>query len=116
MTARRSLTSKERLRLFALHDERCHLCGGRIGVGEAWEVEHVIPLAMGGADDDANRKPAHVKCHRAKTTDDAANIAKAKRREAKHLGARPRPKRPIPGSKASGWKKPLNGPAVRREP
>lgn len=114
MTARRSLTSKERLRLFALHHGLCHLCGGRIGVGEAWEVEHVIPLAMGGEDDDANRKPAHVKCHRAKTTDDAGNIAKAKRREAKHMGARPRPKRPLMGSKASGWKQKIDGTWERR--
>ena len=87
MTARRSISAKERLRLFQLHGGICHLCNGRIQVGEAWEVSHDIPLELGGADDDANRKPAHKKCHRAHTsTVDQPNIAKAKRRELRHMG------------------------------
>ncbi len=92
MSERRSLTGKERLRLFALHGGRCHFCGGKINaVTEAWEVSHDIPLELGGADDDANRKPAHKKCHRDHTSAvDAPNIAKAKRREIKNMGAKPR--------------------------
>lgn len=112
MTGRRSLSAKERLRLFALHDGTCHLCGGRIdGTREAWDIEHVIALAMGGADDDANRKPAHRKCHTSKTADDMGALAKAKRNEARYLGARPRPKRSIG---IPGLRKKLNGEVVPR--
>lgn len=85
---RRSLSTRERLRLFTLHGGVCHFCNGKITVGEAWEISHDIPLELLGADDDANRKPAHKKCHRHHTsTVDIPAIAKAKRREAAHTGA-----------------------------
>lgn len=113
---RRSISTRERVRLFQLHDGICHLCGGKIAVGERWEVSHDIPLELGGADDDANRKPAHYRCHRTHTaTVDAPNIARAKRREAKHIGAK-RSSRPMPGSKASPWKRKMNGQTVERNP
>ena len=107
---RRSLTAKERLRLFNLHGGICHLCNGKIdGVCEAWEIEHPTALSMGGADDDANMKPAHVHCHRPKTADDLGRLAKAKRCEARYLGARPR--KPL-----SKWKRKVSGEVVLREP
>jgi 5-methylcytosine-specific restriction protein A len=69
---------------------------------------------MGGHDEDTNRFPAHKKCHRQQTSEiDIPMIAKAKRREARHLGARVT-RNPIPGSKASGWKRKMNGEVVRR--
>lgn len=73
------------------------MCGGKIdATREAWEVSHEIPLELGGADDDANRLPAHKKCHRDHTSNvDAPNIAKAKRRELKNMGIKG-PKRPWP--------------------
>lgn len=116
MTARRSISTKERLRLFALHGGLCHLCYGRIdATREAWEVSHDIPLELGGADDDANRKLAHAKCHRVQTsTIDIPRIAKAKRREARHLGAKAKSSRPMPGSKASGIRKRMDGTVERR--
>lgn len=87
MTSRRSISAKERLRLFQIHGGICMFCEGRIQVGEAWEVSHAIPLELGGADDDANRKPAHKRCHRNHTsTVDQPNIARAKRRELRHMG------------------------------
>lgn len=118
MTTRRSISTKERLRLFALHGGLCHLCCGRINAKrEAWEVSHDIPLELGGADDDENRKLAHAKCHRVQTsTVDIPRIAKAKRREARNLGAKAKSSRPMPGSKASGWKKPFRGQPERRTP
>ena len=89
MTARRSRSSSDRLRLFQLHGGACHLCSGKIQVGEAWEISHDIPLELGGADDDSNAKPAHKKCHARQTAEiDVPAIAKAKRRERKHAGIR----------------------------
>lgn len=110
---RRRRTAKQRLAIFTEHRGVCHICGGVIdGTREAWEMEHVIPLAMGGEDEDYNLRPAHVKCHRGKSATDAGNLAKARRVEARHKGAH-RAKALIPGSKGSGWRKPLNGPAYR---
>lgn len=111
---RRSLSTKVRAALFLEHKGQCHICGGLIHPGQAWEVEHVIPLAQGGDDEPQNMRPAHAKCHRVKTADDAANTARAKRREAKHNGWRAPSKRPMPGSRASGWKQKLTGEWVRR--
>ena len=88
MTTRRTLSTKARLEVFARHDGVCHLCGGKIQVGEAWDVSHDIPLALLGADDESNMRPAHRRCHRHHTaTVDQPAIAKAKRLEAKHKGA-----------------------------
>ncbi|MBN8189508.1 HNH endonuclease [Salipiger thiooxidans] len=91
---RRRWTAKRRLALFEAHKGTCHICGEKIdGTREAWDVEHIIPLAMGGDDDEGNCAPAHASCHKAKTKEDAGNIAKANRVRAKHFGARDTTKR-----------------------
>lgn len=108
MTARRSLSSAKRLALFLAHDGRCHLCSGKIKPGERWEVEHPIPIALGGANDETNMAPAHVKCHAGKSATDAGDIARAKRREIRHIGAR-MTRRPMDGSRASKWKRKMDG-------
>lgn len=84
---RRSVSNRERARLFALHAGECHICGVKISSGEAWELEHVLPLAYSGDDSDSNRKPAHIKCHREKTTQDRTDIAKVERMRLKFTGA-----------------------------
>jgi 5-methylcytosine-specific restriction protein A len=91
MTARVRLTVKRKAELFRDRDGICHICTGKISVGSAWEVEHEIPLAMGGADDETNWRLAHVKCHKRKTAQDLATIAKSNRVRVKHRGIkRPR--------------------------
>jgi len=112
--ARKTISSKARVALFQKHGGECHICGGKINVGEAWDVEHVIPFAMGGADDESNWRPAHIKCHRTKTTDDVGKIAKAKRREARHLGVNVS-RTPLPFGKKSKFKRKLDGTVVLRE-
>jgi 5-methylcytosine-specific restriction endonuclease McrA len=88
MTKRRSITTKMRVQIFQRHEGRCDICGGKIGVGESWEVSHRTPLEMGGADDETNWFPAHYHCHRDQTKAiDIPAIAKAKRLNAKHTGA-----------------------------
>lgn len=91
---RKPLTAKERIELFRAHDGICCICGGKIQVGEAWIDEHQRALALGGSNDLENRGPAHVKCAKVKTKDDMGMIAKAKRMEAKHFGAKPKSKWP----------------------
>jgi 5-methylcytosine-specific restriction enzyme A len=112
---RKSLTAKERLRLFTLHGGVCHLCGQAIdGTREKWDVEHVVAWALTRDDSDENRRPAHVACHKVKTVEDVGRVAKAKRQEAKYRGAH-RSRSPMPGSKRSIWKKRMDGTVVRRE-
>jgi 5-methylcytosine-specific restriction protein A len=87
---RRRISVTERVAIFHAAGGRCYLCEEKIGVAERWEVEHRLPIEMGG--DDAkgspNLQPAHVGCHKTKTSVDAWALAKAKRREANHIGAR----------------------------
>jgi len=77
-------------------------------VGQKWDVEHIRPLALAGADDDANMAPAHAKCHATKTADDVSRIAKAKRQKAQHLGIRK------PSQWQSKWRRKVNGTTVLR--
>ena len=112
MMARRSWTIRRKLAVFEVHSGKCHICGLRIdGTKEAWELEHLVPIAMGGEDDETNVAPAHVKCHKGKTKTDVAQIAKANRVRAKHNGAKK--KATIPGSKGTGFRRKMNGQIVR---
>lgn len=76
-TKRRKMTKARAARLFLDNNGICCNCGQQIRQGEAWFIEHQESLALGGADDDLNGKPAHMKCKAAKDAQDAA--AKAKR-------------------------------------
>jgi 5-methylcytosine-specific restriction enzyme A len=90
MARRKSFTGKDRLRLFALHSGTCYLCDGKIGVGEVWQVEHVVPWALTQDDTDDNLRLVHDACHKGKTANDVRGIRKADRVKAKHFGAKPK--------------------------
>lgn len=94
--ARKRWSASARLRIFLANDGRCHVCGGKISVGEPWDLDHRIALALGGDDAEPNLAPAHRKgCHAGKSAkEDVPAIAKAKRRQIAHVGATA-PKRPI---------------------
>lgn len=86
-TPRRSMSPTRRLRIWEAHGGVCILCKTKIdGVRDAWTVEHVRALGLGGDDTDANCGPAHERCRRIKDKDDVARIAKAKRIKAAHIG------------------------------
>jgi 5-methylcytosine-specific restriction enzyme A len=113
MTRKRWSTTY-RVKLFAARGGVCHICAGKIATGDAWDLSHPHPLAMGGDDEPDNHDIAHRKCHRVVTTEqDIPAIAKAKRREARHIGAH-RSARPMPGSRASNFKRKLNGTVEKR--
>ena len=96
MTTRRPLTRAQKVRIFDLSRGRCHLCGLRIRVGEKWDVEHIKPLWLDGADGPENMAPAHIACHQEKTSGEASDRAKTDAQRANYLGI------PKPGKKMRG--------------
>ena len=111
---RKPLTEKQKLQMFIEHHGICCVCGHKInGVNEAWD-EHWDPLWLQGDNRWQNRRPAHEKCAREKSGKEAKTRAKIRSVAQKHFGSKkPRP-RPIPGSKASGWKHKMSGEWERR--
>ena len=73
----------------------------RCGEEGAWEVDHMVPVALGGSNDEGNLQLLCARCHFTKTVIDVKNIAKANRIEAKRLGTRKK-----------RWKRKLDGKAV----
>ena len=64
---------------------RCALCGGR-----AEEVDHIVPVKLGGTSDASNLRPLCLPCHRSETARLAKERASYKARTPypKHVGAK----------------------------
>lgn len=111
---RRRLSTRARLELFLAAQGRCRSCGRLLTPGTRWEIDHVVPLALGGADADHNLQVLCAPCHSGKTaTRDVPAIAKTERIRARHLGAK-RARRPMPGGRRSAWKRTIDGRVVER--
>lgn len=115
MTFRRRISTTERQRIYDDANGICHICETAILPGQAWEVSHPIPLAMGGEDAPDNRAPAHKRpCHSERTRQiDIPAIAKVKRVRARHTGSF-RSQHPMQGGRDSGIRKKMNGQVVPR--
>lgn len=106
MRYRRDFPKKVKAEAFLRAKGQCEACEARLWPGRI-QYDHQLPDAFGGAPTLENCRVLCIGCHRTKTRTDASDIAKAKRREAKHLGFhRPR-------SGFSGWRK-FNGEVVKR--
>lgn len=64
---RKRLTKEERGIIYELFEGRCAYCGKEIGISEM-QVDHIIPLRNGGADDISNMYPACRPCNKYKST------------------------------------------------
>jgi len=112
---RRNMSTSRRARIFQAADGICHICNQPIdGTRDRWEVEHVIALEISRDDSDENLRPAHYRCHKEKTKEDAAIIAKCKRVEAKHNGTF-RTRNPMPGGRGDKRKRKVGGRVVLRD-
>ena len=100
MTARRrTLTTLQRAAFFLERGGRCEApdCRRKIGT-EAWDIDHIVPVANGGSNDDDNLQLLCASCHKRKTAKDVRTIRKGNRVRANHLGAR-RSRNPMLGSR-----------------
>lgn len=112
---RRRRTPAQREAICAAHNWTCGICHGPIKPPkDKWALDHIIPLAGGGSDEDENLHPVHVRCHAEKTLDDVKRIAKGRRVRAKFLGSRAPSRCPLPFGRTSKWKKKINGEVVLR--
>ena len=63
---RRRPVSKRRRDIFAKSQGCCHYCAAPLQLDGAWHVEHMLPRALGGADEVGNLVAACVPCNLAK--------------------------------------------------
>lgn len=108
-----AIPPRVRVRVFERHGGICHLSGRRITAADLWDVDHVVALVNGGKHCESNLAPALRDKHREKTVSDVAEKSMISRKRAKHLGLRPKG-RSMPGSKASGLRKRMDGTVERR--
>lgn len=103
-TKRRAMTDARRDRIFKAKGRKCYICGDERG---PFDIEHPVPLALGGSDDDADLFPVCAPdspsgCHKIKTKLDISSIAKAKRLARREAGEAPPSRNPI---KSAGFAK-----------
>jgi 5-methylcytosine-specific restriction protein A len=101
-------------RIFLRAMGKCHITGRKIRAGEAWEVEHVIALRDEGENRESNMAPALTGAHRQKTAEENSERADVSRKRRNHTGIKTRsPWKPLPGTKASGLRKRMDGSVER---
>lgn len=84
---RKSLSAKDREKIFLAADGICHICGFEIDpIRERWDADHVNPREITGKDDLDEFRPAHKSCHIDKTKEDVRVIRKGQRIRQKHMG------------------------------
>jgi 5-methylcytosine-specific restriction protein A len=109
---RKEFSTKTKALAFQRAGGRCEECSYRLTVGK-YHYDHADPDGLTGANDLGNCRVLCVACHREKTREDVGNIAKAKRRYAKDIGAKAS-RNPMPGGRSSKWKRKLDGTVVLR--
>ncbi len=109
-----AIPPRVRLRVFERANGICHLSGRRIAAGEPWDCDHIVALVNGGEHRETNLAPALRDKHREKTASDVREKSIVRRKRMKTLGIAHKKGRPMPGSKASGLRKRMNGEVERR--
>lgn len=102
-----------RRRIWEAFGRTCQMCQQETDE-RGFDLDHHIPLKIGGEDSEDNLRPLCRPCHRLKTRGDVATIAKARRQRAGHTGTKARSPRPMPGGRDSPLKITLSGAVVDR--
>lgn len=97
---RRSVSPGTKAKILAATN---HVCARPDCTERATDVDHILPLWLGGSNREKNLEGLCAGHHAAKTKAEATRRAKAKRLEARLNGTR-RARKPIP-QRAGGWPK-----------
>ena len=101
-------------RIFDRDGKHCKVCTNPISGSRLPAYDHVVALINGGENRETNIQLLCVDCHKPKTAADVREKSIVARKRMKFLGIAPKKGRPMPGSKASGFKKCMNGEVIRR--
>lgn len=85
------IPTRVKLRIWERCGGKCALTGKKLMVGDEYDFDHIIPLAMGGDHAELNLHVVARAAHRLKSAEEAAVRAKCDRIRAKHLGIAPPP-------------------------
>jgi len=111
-----AIPPRVKLRLFDQQGGKCAKCVRKLGLaGEGVEFDHTIALVNGGENREANIQALCPPCHAPKTKSDVAVKSKTARVKAKNMGIKAPTKHPMPGSRASKFKRTIDGRTVARE-
>lgn len=110
-----AIPDRVKLRVLMRYACKCAKCGIKLGNGVTWDCDHTKALVNEGENRESNLQPLCKKngCHPKKTVDDVALKSETYQARIRHYGIK-KPKRPMPGSKASGLKKCMDGRVVKR--
>jgi 5-methylcytosine-specific restriction endonuclease McrA len=109
MTCRRYLTAKAKAEIYWAQYENCDECGDDVTLGNI-EWDHILPLCLGGSNDEDNWHGLCRKCHAKKTRHEAAMRAKADRIRKAWLGEKKRRGRKMQSRGFdTRWRKRMNG-------
>jgi 5-methylcytosine-specific restriction endonuclease McrA len=117
---RRKLTPSQKAEIKEQQGDMCFACSEPLDDDPALgptEYDHVVALALGGADEPENICAMHQQCHRGhdgKTSRDIRMIRKADRAGKKHRGEHKRRGKPIRSRGFTGWRN-FKGEIVRRD-
>lgn len=95
----------------------CHMCKSDIDPvrKNSWRADHIRRWAEGGEDTPENLWPICMDCDAKKAPHDTSEVAKGKRvKDSLYIKTGPKG-RPMPGSKASGVKRKMDGTVVDRK-
>lgn len=103
-----------RLRVLYRFDLRCAKCTRFIRPAERWTCDHAKALINGGENREKNLQPLCCNCDPIKTAHDIAEKSATYGSRLRHHGIKRQTSRPLPGTKASGWRKKFDGTVERR--
>jgi hypothetical protein len=120
LTKRRKLTPSQKAEIMAEQGGACYACSEPLEDGDdPTEYDHVLALALGGADTVENICAMHRSCHRGhdgKTSRDIRMVRKADRQGKAHRGEKKRKGRALQSRGFDKrFRKRMDGTVVRRD-
>lgn len=126
MSNRREFSDKQKLAMWERAKGHCECCGRKIVGKLRPNYDHIVPDAVADKSKPLTIDDGQVlctDCHDRKTNEqnagpasrgDKTEIAKTARLIENAAGVKKRRSRPMPGTKASGWRQKIGGEWVRR--